>query len=184
MRKRFFGPLALQDIYYQSESYPAEILERMPAGYFFAKAEKPLAARMGQDTRRWTVSWMQGAGGIVTTTETLTHWVRALYGGKVLAPAQQAELESVVSMKTGKPIATTSAADPRGFGLGVVQATGPGFGKIWFYEGGTPGYRVLYTYIPKSDAVITIGLNSSADSDDIAVLFKTLYATLEKAGRA
>jgi D-alanyl-D-alanine carboxypeptidase len=114
----------------------------------------------------------------------LSKWVRALFGGRVLAPAQQAELESLVSMKTGRPLATTSPADPRGFGLGVVQADAPELGKLWFYQGGTFGYRVLYIYVQRSGAIVTIGLNSNPAKDGINSLFKTIYATLHQAGRA
>ena len=64
--------------------------------------------------------------------------------GKVLAARQQRELMSIVSVKTGKPIARVSSADPRGFGLGVVQAINPTIGTFWFYQGETLGYRMIH----------------------------------------
>jgi D-alanyl-D-alanine carboxypeptidase len=183
LRKRFFGPLGLSDASFGTDLTPASVVARMPAGYFFDHTAKPMASLVGKDVRGWTTSWMQGAGGIIASTETLTKWVRALYDGRVLAPAQQAELESVVSMNTGKPLDVTTAADPRGFGLGVVQAHVPAVGMLWFYEGGTFGYRMLYMYVPQSGAIVTVGLNSTADKDDIGALFTKLYATLQHAGR-
>lgn len=54
---------------------------------------------------------------------------------------QQAELQSLVSTKTGRPIGTTSQADPAGYGLGVQQGTTQEFGTFWLYEGGTFEFR-------------------------------------------
>ena len=39
----------------------------------------------------------------------MTRWARALYTGPMLAAEQRAELLSIVSLKTGKPIAKTPA---------------------------------------------------------------------------
>ena len=103
----------------------------------------------------------------------------------MLAPKQRAELFSIVSTKTGKPLAKTSLEDPRGFGLGVAQLTMPKMGTVWFYEGETLGFRMLHVYFPKQDAVIAFGLNSQPDAkeDQSGKLAATLYATLHAAGR-
>lgn len=90
---------------------------------------------------------------------------------------------SLVSLRTGKPIAKTSLGDPRGFGLGVVQSTTRQTGTTWSYEGDTQGYRVVYVYYPHQDAVIAFGLNSQPDSnqnrsDKLAdAIYETLHAT-------
>ena len=60
-----------------------------------------------------------------------------MYGGTLLPARQQAELMSLVSERTGQPIEQTSQDDPRGFGLGVEQLTGPTLGTVWLYEGAT-----------------------------------------------
>ena len=137
------------------------------SGYFFSHDadNAGLAPLLGQDVRDDSVSWMQGAGAIVSTPEDLTHWCRALYSGPILAPKQRAELFTLVSLRTGKPIATTTASEPRGFGLGVAQMTMPQLGTVWFYEGMTLGYRMIHIYFPKQDAVIAFGLNSQPDSN-------------------
>jgi D-alanyl-D-alanine carboxypeptidase len=110
--------------------------------------------------------------------------VRALWSGHVLA-TQQAELKDVVSMRSGKSIKTTSLTDPRGFGLGISQATVPTIGTIYDYEGGTLGYRALSFYLPKYGSIVTVALNSNADSkhDGINDLAKSILATLKRAGR-
>ena len=100
---------------------------------------------MGRDVKPFSVSWAQAAGGVVSSPSDLTRWVRALYQGTLLAPAQRAELLSLVSQATGTPIAQVSASDPRAFGLGAAQTFQPALGgPIYFYEGETLGYRMLY----------------------------------------
>jgi D-alanyl-D-alanine carboxypeptidase len=128
---------------------------------------------------------MQGAGGIVSTPEDLTRWARALYTGPMLAPKQRAELFSLVSNETGKPIKTTSLSDPKGFGLGVAQMTTPQTGTVWFYEGITLGYRMVHVYFPRQDAVFAFGLNSQADSkvSQSGKLAISIYETLHSAGK-
>jgi D-alanyl-D-alanine carboxypeptidase len=187
LKRRFIQNLGLHNTYYEALQYPPEVTARMPAGYFFDHGSEASVMRslLGSDTKYNTVSWMQGAGGIVSTTEDLTRWARALYTGPILAPRQRAELFSLVSMKTGKPIAQTSKADPQGFGLGVVQATDPAFGTVWFYQGETFGYRVLYFYFPRQDGVIALGVNSAPTEKDnhAGKLALTIYNTLKSAGR-
>jgi D-alanyl-D-alanine carboxypeptidase len=162
--RRFFGPkLGLRDTYYSPNVYPAPIIARMVSGYFFnsGPSEVALSPLIGDDMKTNDMSWAGAAGGIVARPEDVTHWVRALYRGSILAAKQRAELLTVVSMKTGKPIARTTLNDPRGFGLGVGQSTRPGIGLFWFYQGETLGYRVLYGWFPKEDLVIALGTNSA-----------------------
>ena len=185
IERRFFTPLHLSDTYYSSTEYPHSIIDRMVAGYFFSRDpdDAPLATLLGIDLRGNTVSWMRATGGIVSTPEDMTRWARALYTGPMLAAEQRAELLSIVSLKTGKPIAKTSRADPRGFGLGVVQLTDPGIKEtVWFYEGDTMGYRMVYVYCPHEDAVFSYALNSLPDAEQnqsgklAVLLYKTLWA--------
>jgi D-alanyl-D-alanine carboxypeptidase len=103
----------------------------------------------------------------------------------MLAAKQRAELLSIVSLKTGKPIAKTSLADPRGFGLGVVQLTDPGMkATVWFYEGDTMGYRMVYVYCPSQDAVFSYALNSLPDAaqNRSGTLAVSIYKTLLSGG--
>ncbi len=187
IERRFFRTLGLTSTYYSGTQYPSSILDRMVSGYFFSHDadNAGLAPLLGQDVRDDSVSWMQGAGAIVSTPEDLTHWCRALYSGPILAPKQRAELFTLVSLRTGKPIATTTASEPRGFGLGVAQMTMPQLGTVWFYEGMTLGYRMIHIYFPKQDAVIAFGLNSQPDSkqNESQKLGLAIYKTLHAAGR-
>ena len=181
-----FDPLYMRDSFYQPRAYPESVLARMSSGYFNNPTcgeydpgckVAPLAPLVGKNMRRTDISWAGPAGGIVSTPRDLQRWVVGLFGGRVLAPKQLNELLALVSSKTGKPIAQTTANEPRGFGLGVSQVYAPGLGRIWFYEGITLGYRAVYFYFPGDDLVITAFSNSQAPEgkDELPPLALRLY---------
>ena len=188
LHQRLLSPrLGLADTFYAPSFYPPSVTSRMVSGYFYSRDpdNAPLAPLYGRDAKPFSLSWTQGAGGIVASLEDVAHWVRQLYSGPVLAPAQRHELLSIVSNGTGRPIAATSASDSKGFGLGVGQVAMPTVGSVWYYEGETLGYRVIYGYFPNEDTVIAVGLNSqpNAADDHIGQLMTSLHATLHAAGK-
>jgi D-alanyl-D-alanine carboxypeptidase len=183
LTKRFIIPLGLRDLFYSTDYYSPAITARMPSGYFFDDSVHQFAPLMGRDVRYLNLSWAQCAGGIVASPEALTKWARALYEGRVLAPPQQNELESLVSLRSGRPITMPTTRDPEGFGLGIARAKSPTFGTYWYYEGGTFGYRVLHMYLPRSGTVIAFALNSGPRTDKVSELARSVYATLRAAGR-
>jgi D-alanyl-D-alanine carboxypeptidase len=178
LQERLIEPLDLDDLYYRAHVYPPSVTDREPAGYFFNRTDTGLSALMGRDVSRDSLSWARGAGAIIATTSDMTVWERALYTGRLLPPKQQAELRSLVSAKTGKPIARTSPADPMGFGLGIAQMTVEPLGTVWFYEGETLGFRALHVYLPRSGLIMAMGLNSQPADDKIGDLVVTVYKTL------
>lgn len=179
--------LGLTSTYYQPDVYPPGVMQRMVSGYFFSNDpdNAGLGPLLGKDMKTLSLSWAQGAGGIVSTPEDVTRWSRALYEGPLLAPKQRAELETVVSQKTGKTIASASAQESHAFGLGVGQLYAPQVGKFWFYEGETLGYRMTYAYLPKSRIVVAVGLNSQPPKkeDHVGQLMSAIFAQLHKAGK-
>lgn len=187
LERRFFrSNVGLSDTYYSDTQYPYDVLDRMVSGYFFGHGAEfaQMAPLFGSDLRDDSLSWARGAGGMISTPEDITRWVRALYTGPMLAPRQRTELMSLVSLKTGKRIRTTSTGDPRGFGLGVVQMTEALSGTTWFYEGDSMGYRMVYVYYPRQDAVIAFGLNSMPGAENKSdELADTIYKTLHAAAR-
>ena len=183
LTKRFIIPLGLRDLFYSADYYSPAVTARMPAGYFFAGSVPQFAPLMRRDVRHLNLSWAQSAGGIVASPEALTKWARALYEGRVLAPVQQKELKSLVSLRSGRPITRLTASDSLGFGLGIAQAKSRTFGTYWYYEGGTFGYRVLHMYLPRSGTVIAFALNSAPTTDKISDLARSVYATLRAFGR-
>jgi D-alanyl-D-alanine carboxypeptidase len=146
-------PQGLISTFYEASTYPEAVLQRLSHGYFENEAcaeyqpdckqswNLPL---IGRDFRDASTSWMQSAGGAVSSARDVDRWMRAVFGGKVVPPKQQKEWEALVSMKTGEPIADVSQEEPGGFALGRGKRMfGPPLGAQWFYEGESLGYRTI-----------------------------------------
>ena len=183
LTKQIITPLHLHSLCYAPSTCPAADAALMPAGYFFETAVPSL---LGKAMPPLAETWAQAAGAIVSSLADMTTWDRALYQGQELPPAQQRQLESLVSTATGKPIRTTTLADPVGFGLGISQLTTPPTGTIWWYEGSPLGFRVLHFYFPRSGLIIALAVNSATNptpsADHLINLAVTVYETLQKAG--
>ncbi len=175
VREMILEPQGLHSTFYSPGSYPPEVIARLAHGYFENTAcadyqppdcketwNKPL---IGQDVREDSTSWAQAAGGAISNARDVTRWMRAVFEGRVVPPEQQAEWLSMISLKTGEPIAEVTEADPMGFALGVAQGLMPE-GKVWFYQGMTLGYRTLYVWFEDDDVLITVQTNSQP-SDDV-----------------
>jgi D-alanyl-D-alanine carboxypeptidase len=176
----------LESTFYESGTYPAAVMERLAHGYFDNPAcadYQPGCKRswtlplMGRDVRGMSTSWAQAAGGAIANARDVNRWMRAVFEGHVVPPKQQAEWISLVSTKTGEPIANVSADNPRGFSLGLSKAILGPLGARWFYQGETLGYRTLYVWFEKQNLMITLQTNSqpAPDADKLNALVGTLY---------
>ena len=56
------------------------------------------------------------------------------------------------------------------------------FGTFWFYEGETLGFRTLHVYLPASELIMAMGLNSAPVEDQILALAESVYDTLVSQG--
>jgi D-alanyl-D-alanine carboxypeptidase len=184
LRTLIIDPTKIADLYYYPDIYPRDLRVRTVEGYYFNHDEdsKDLAPLLGKSVRDYSVSWAQSAGAIESTPHALALWARDLYQGPILTKTERYEMETLVSATTGKPIVGTSPKDPRGFGLGASQMYRDPWGRFWFYEGITLGYRMMHAYFPKQNVVIALGLNSQTGSkeDHIGALVSTVIDTLEK----
>lgn len=177
LEARLLRPLGLRDTFYARGAYPDAVLARVPRGLYQNHAcleyqPKPcdtptLGPLIGKDVSRENLSWAGPAGAIIASPGDLERWVRALFGGKVLPPAQLDEMKALVSRRTGKPIGDVSAGDPAGFGLDLGRLYDPAAGEaFWFYEGETLGFRAFFIYWPQYDLVITAFTNSQPPEGD------------------
>jgi D-alanyl-D-alanine carboxypeptidase len=181
---RIFAGAGLKNTFYTSNVYPPSVAHRVVAGYY-GNNDNGFEKFTGQDMTRYSLSWAQGAGAIVSTPQDLATWVRALYQGTALLPEKQKkELLSLVSVKTAKPLAHPTANDPAGFGLGVAERFDPKLGAFWFYQGETLGFRAAHLYFPKSDLVVCVFANSrpTESNSKLQELFKTIDASIKAAG--
>jgi D-alanyl-D-alanine carboxypeptidase len=182
LRQRIVIPLSLRSTFYSATNYRRAITARLPAGYWFIPLLPAMKSQLRHDQSDHTLSWAQGAGGIVSSLQGTAAWDRVLFTGRELPEKQQRELTSLVSTATGKPITTTTLADPAGYGLGVSQVTSKKLGTVWYYEGETDGFRVVSIFVPRSGTIIAIGVNSATLNDHTATLATSIYQTLHKAG--
>ncbi len=79
------------------------------------------------DVTRLNPSWGWAAGEMVSTTADLDRFISALLQGKLLAPAQMAEL-------------TKSLPFTSGYGMGIAEITLPCGVTVFGHDGGIPGY--------------------------------------------
>ena len=184
-------PHGLYATFYEASTYPEPVIKRLSDGYFENEAcadyqphckETWNAPIIGRDMRQVSVSWMQAAGGAVSSARDVDRWMRAVFGGKVVPPKQQKEWTELVSTKTGEPIATVSADDPSAFALGLgYKILGP-LGAQWFYEGESLGYRMIYVWVADQDLMITMQTNSQPldGTDKIGDAISALYENVKK----
>ncbi len=178
---RIIASAGLKNTCYTSNLYPAPIARRVVAGYY-ENDDAGFGKFIGEDMTGYSLSWAQGAGSIVSTPEDLTVWSRELYEGTtLLPPKQKAELLSLVSTKTAKPLAKPTPDDPSGFGLGVVERYDKGLGTFWFYQGETLGFRAAHLYFPDSGLAVAIFANSRPIEKEskLQQLFATVHATIK-----
>ncbi|WP_392536902.1 serine hydrolase domain-containing protein [Legionella sp. 227] len=136
------------------------IENRRVHGYFYDEKKNKLIDTLTND-----LSWATAAGAIVANTEDVVRWVQLLYHGTLVKPIYRerilAELESVVSMKTGQPIPKVTEEDPHGFGLGVGYLYDKELKqRFWVYKGSTLGFRVMYFWQPCNNVTTVVALNS------------------------
>ena len=161
-------PQGLSSTFYEASTYPELVIKRLSHGYFENEAcadyqpqckETWNAPIVGRDMRDNSMSWMQSAGGAVSSARDVDRWMRAVFGGKVVPPKQQQEWTELVSTKTGEPIATCPRTTRRLRPRVGQKILGP-LGAQWFYEGESLGYRTLYVWIADQDLMITVQTNT------------------------
>ena len=83
------------------------------------------------DVSSFPLSWADAAGALISTTDDLGAFERALQSGALLEPAELAEMRTTVDIPdTGGQYA---------YGLGLMRITTPD-GYVWGHTGGTLGY--------------------------------------------
>ena len=184
-------PFGLTSAFYEANTYPEPVIKRLSHGYFENKActnyqpeckESWNLPVVGRDVRETSTSWMQSAGGAVSSARDVDRWMRAVFGGKVVPPKQQQEWTELVSTKTGEPIAKVSADHPEGFALGLARRILGPVGAQWFYEGESLGYRTIYVWIADQDLMITVQTNSQPPegTDKLGDAINALYEIVER----
>lgn len=92
------------------------------------------------------------AGGIITNTQVLAKWYRALFEESMLST------NSVKMMLNGVNYAMANSAT---YGFGVTTHEMPSFGYVVSHDGLSPGYSVIVMYFFKYHLVMALATNSS-----------------------
>lgn len=173
MQDRLFGPLHLQHTHLPAASVYS-IPEPFSHGYLYGSSsvalygeppytpEEKAAARAGtllpKDYTNVNHSFAGAAGGVISTSNDVAAWIKALVVGRVLNPDYQRRwLHSL------KPV---DASKPKGqlYGYGVASLSwGPN--TIYFHGGETAGYNSFMGYDPKSQVTLVVWANLTVALD-------------------
>jgi D-alanyl-D-alanine carboxypeptidase len=141
--RRILRPLRLTDTYFPGTD---PTIRGPHAGAYFAS----LGVR---DLSRYNMSWAWLAGELISTTEDLNDFYRALFGGKVLSPALLAQMRTTVPFDP-------SAPEVGGYGLGVYFIGTP-CGPAWGHDGGVVGQITVSLHLPDLGRQATYAQNFS-----------------------
>jgi D-alanyl-D-alanine carboxypeptidase len=125
----------------------------------YANGYLPLDGSRPRDATVFSQSSSWAAGAIVSTTDDVANFYRALLRGRLLRPRLLRAMETTVPV----------AADPHGGGSGLgLFETGLPCGRVWGHEGTAFGYKTI-TYSSRDATLqIVVTVNDSPPSPVVA----------------
>ena len=136
VRDNLLTPLGMKESGYGS---PNQIIPNLAVGYE-AEPSGPVIAPYFDESLAYA------AGGLYSTTGDLLRWERALYGGKVLSAASLQKM-------------MTPYRDNYALGLGARKT--PNGQRLFWHNGGIPGFRAWVGYVPEEDVDVIVLSNLS-----------------------
>ncbi|MFB6892183.1 serine hydrolase domain-containing protein [Kitasatospora sp. NPDC056327] len=169
--RRIVRPLGLQDTTFPGSGTGLG----GPHAHAYAKvAEGPA------DITRLNPTVGDAAGNGISTTADLNRFHAALFGGRLLRPAEQAELTRTVPTGSGHSF----------YGLGVAQSDF-GCGPLWGHDGGLPGWGTLLFGTADGKRQVALSYNpyegtdpSGTDEAVVGLAVRTLCGAAAPAGAA
>ena len=173
MKDRLFGPLKMRHTL-----LPTPAVNAMPEpyshGYLYGSSSVALVGRppyppeviaaakagtlLPKDYTNVNHSFAEAAGGVISNSEDLALWIKALVGGRVLNPAYQRRwLDSLKPENPSKP-------EGQKYGYGISQY-GWGPNSIYFHGGETVGYNSKISYDPANDLTLIVWTNLAVALD-------------------
>ncbi|HYN93414.1 MAG TPA: serine hydrolase domain-containing protein, partial [Pilimelia sp.] len=163
--RRVLRPLGLRDTYFPGAS------PRIRGPH--SRAYVPWVDGQPRDFTVYDVSWAWMAGGLISTTAELNRFYRALLGGKLLRPAQLAEMRRTV------PVPPVDPSDS-GYGLGLLFVALP-CGTFWGHDGSVLGHITISLHSPDGRRQVSYAMNLShyqTDPDALHPIDAALYRFL------
>jgi D-alanyl-D-alanine carboxypeptidase len=173
LRDRFFGPLGLDDTFYQQPRDPWR--GPVARGYrFLGKDPKLSAIDLSDGTSivpfTSVVTAAGGAGSIATSASDLVRWAAGLYGGDVLTRDSRDAMVSDISR--------IAAYDPRiAYGLGLQSVLVNGRATLG-HSGRFLGARAVVRWLPQERIGVAVLTNQSR-TDPSKVLSSLLRLAFE-----
>ncbi|WP_101467722.1 serine hydrolase domain-containing protein [Nocardia fluminea] len=146
--RRVIVPLGLRDTYYPD---PDEIDIRGPHPKGYTEIDGTRVDYTSQN-----VSWAGAAGAMVASGADLNHFFTALLDGKLLPPAQLAEMKNV------RP---TGVDSTWAYGLGLARMTMSCGNELWGHTGGLSGTVTYGGVVLTTGRAVTIALNQDLMDD-------------------
>ena len=148
--RRILRPLHLTDTYFEA-SDPVIRGPHMHAYVPWPPDGEP------RDFTRYNMSWLYGAGEMVSTADDLNVFYRALLTGRLLSPALLAEMKTTVPSDPANPEAT-------GYGLGLYWIQLPG-GRVWGHDGSVIGHQTVSWHTEDGERQMTYAHSMSFYQD-------------------
>jgi D-alanyl-D-alanine carboxypeptidase len=141
--RRIIRPLGLSQTYFPGTA--TRITGPHSAGYV------PWYDGTLRDFSDYNMSYVWTAGELISTTADLDRFFRALLGGRLLRPAELAQMRTTVPMDPANP----SGA---GYGLGLYQVALP-CGPVWGHDGIVFGHSTISWHSPDGRRQATFAIN-------------------------
>src|SRR5262249_13347314 len=104
-------PHGLTSTFYEASTYSESVIKLLAHGYFESEAcadyqpqckESWNLPIVGRDMREASTSWMQSAGGAISSPRDVDRWMRAVFGGEGGPPKQPQERDELFSNQTSE----------------------------------------------------------------------------------
>ena len=151
IRANVIQPLNLDNTFFAEEE---EIPGGYIKGYFDVNADGVL-----DDVSVANLSWAWTSGSIVSTTEDLTQFAQALYGGDLLSEASLAEMLTFVDTGQGYS-----------YGLGVTSFETLDLGTVIGHDGGNIGFQANMWYAAEDNFTYVDLINGRANQGQLATI--------------
>jgi len=111
--------------------------------------------RQYTNTTLHNMSWASSAGDIITTTNDENRFFQALMRGKLLKPAQLAEMKTIIPLGDGV-----------GYGLGIIWTSLPCDSRgAWSHDGGVVGYATSNGTTDDGQRSVVVSLDTTTFTD-------------------
>ena len=145
IQTKIIDPLGLENTFFSTtkETVPGEYI----SGYLDFDNNDSL-----DDVSIANLSWAWASGAMVSNTDDLTEYARALYAGDLLSDETRSEMFTLVDTGRGYE-----------YGLGMMSFDTPELGRIVGHRGGSLGFNANMWYAPDDDFTYVELLNGRTE---------------------